>query len=209
MRRLSLFVATAFALLAPAIRVTADEPTPVLQPVSPTLMMASVTSSCNGVAIRIQTVQFTATLQEMKVKVPVTEKSWHKGKLVEHTKMIEQRQMMTVLWPTPGPLVEVPLDGSIVSVSELKGNPLPPSKVAQMLKKETAVLVSTSGPVNPYYLQTTKPGTLIVQMPINLLYPMSVAQTPAASPPAEVIPAAATTIDLNEPPLAPPKPKKN
>jgi hypothetical protein len=208
MRQLSLI--SALVLLAPAIRVVADEPIPVSQPVPPTLMMASATASCcNGVNLRIQTVQFTQAVQEVKVKVPVTEKTWHKGKWVEHTRTVEQRQLMTVLQPIPAAVVEVPIDGAIVSVCELKGNPVSPSKVAQMLKKETAVLVSMSGPIDPYYLQTTKPGTLIVHVPANMLYPTTTVASPAAAPPTELVPASGTTIDPGEPPLAPPKPKKN
>jgi len=212
MRPLSLF--TTVALLSSATGILAGEPTTMLVPAQPTLMWVSATSNGNGVSLRIQTIQYTTGVQEYKVTYPVKEKTWHKGKLVEHTRMVEQRQMRNVLLPAAGPLVEVPIDASNVHVFEASGNLLASSSVAHLLSRETAALVSTTGPVHPYYVQTSPPGTLIVQVPSNLLYPTAaIAQNSAPSPATELAPASAsapaTVVNYNEPPLAPATPKKN
>jgi hypothetical protein len=192
-------------LIASANLALAEQPIAAIQPPPPTLMMASATTCCDSVTLRIQTVQFVPATQEMKVKVPITEVKWEKGRQVEHTRMVEQRQLVTVNKAVPAAVVELPLDGAAVCVFELNGKPVAPKKVSQMLKKETAVLVSFGGPVDPFYLQTTKSGTLIVQVPANLLNPA--ATSPGA--PIELLPSNPPVPGPNEPPLAPPTPKKN
>ncbi len=212
MRPLILF--TVVVLLSTAASALAGDPSQMLVPAQPTLMWASATASGNGVSLRIQTIQYVPGVQEYKVTYPVKEKTWHKGKLVEHTRMVEQRQMQNVLVPAVGPIVEVPMEASNVYVFEPRGSQLATSSVAQLLARQTAVLVSTTGPVQPYYIQTSPPGTLIVQIPANLLYPSAyAAQGPATNSPSNVVPASvnapATIISSSEPPLASPTPKKN
>src|SRR5579871_674457 len=203
-------------LLVSASSTFAQAPAQVYVPTQPTLMWASASAnSSGGVSLRIRTVQYTNGVQEYKVTYPVTETSFHKGKPSQHTRMVEKREMRSVLVPIAGPVVEVPVNASGVFVYEQRGSLLAPSGVAQMLGRESAVLVSTTGPVNPYFVQTSPPGTPIVQLPSSMLYPTSVALTPAGSSSTELVPASAATpapaivVNYSEPPLAPTTPKKD
>lgn len=180
--------------------VIAAEPAPPAAPSQPLLLTASATA-CNGaVTLHLRTVRMESAVQEIITKIPVKETAIVNGRVVEQNRLVEERQQTTVLRPIPGILIDVPLDGVAVVVSDLKGKPVTPANVGRLLKKETAVLVSISGPVDPYFLQTTKPGTLIVQIPAQFLNPPT-----DPYPPIELHPP--TRVDPNEPPIAPVKPK--
>jgi uncharacterized protein YkwD len=81
-----------------------------------------------------------------------------------------------------------------VSVTDLTGKELAGERVANRLANEAAVLVSTSGPVDPFYLQTTKAETLIVHLPA----PPAPVPTPGASPVVPKAPAPAKAPETND-----------
>jgi hypothetical protein len=213
-----LFIAAFFAIFVSATNTIAAEPASQVAPGQPLLLMASATTRDGAVTLHLRTVQMEAATQETITRTPVKETILVNGRVVEQTRLVEERRQTTVLRPVPGPAIDAPLDGLEVSVQDLKGKPVTPANVARLLKKETAVLVSVSGPVDPYYLQTTKLGTLIVQMPAQVLNappaellpptkidPAEPRISPARPKPVELIPQA--PIDPTEPPLAPAKPK--
>jgi hypothetical protein len=78
-----------------------------------------------------------------------------------------------------------------VKAYELDGTRIDPKKLAERLKKETAVLVThEEGKVDPFYLQLIKPGTIIVWMappPAPALQPPAMAD----DPPKAVVPSPA------------------
>jgi hypothetical protein len=190
---------TWIAVIFLAVPGAAAEPDQPPAPAQPMVLMTSATSCCTGVALHIHTVQLVPGTQDLVIQTPVRETTLVNGRVIEQNRVVEERRQISVLKPTPGPVVEVPLEGTLVSVVDLKGKSVAPNRVAQVLKKDTAVLVSITGAVDPYFLQTTKPGTLVVLLPANLLYPQS--------PPAiELIPQPPKG-NANEPPLAPPRPK--
>lgn len=165
---------------------------PIAAPAPPTLMMASATPCGPAVTLHIRTTQFVPTTIDIGRKMPVSDSTIVNGRVVERVRYLEVLEQQTVMRPTPGAVISVPVDGEHVFVTDLKGKPVLPSRLATMLKKETAVLVSMNGPVDPFFLQTTKPGTLIVYLPAERM-----------SAPLEILPPAKT--DPNEPPLAMPK----
>jgi uncharacterized protein YkwD len=81
-----------------------------------------------------------------------------------------------------------------VSVTDLTGKELTGDRVTERLGKEVAVLVSTSGPVDPFYLQTTKAETLIVHLPA----PPTPVAAPGASPVVPKAPAPAKAPEADD-----------
>lgn len=189
----SLFLSSALVLFSVAYCSPAAEPV-MLAPAAPALMMASATACGPAITLHIRTVQFVPVTLEIGRKLPVTDQSIVNGRLVERVRFIDQQHQETILRAGPGATIDVQLDGAEVSVVDIKGKPVAPARVAALLKKDTAVLVSLNGPVDPFFLQTTKPGTLIVQLPAHRL-----------TAPAELLPPAKR--DPSEPPLAPVRPK--
>ncbi len=58
-----------------------------------------------------------------------------------------------------------------VSISDAAGKPVSADKLARLLEKDTPVLVSPSGPVDPFYLSTVKDDVLVIVAPPQMLYP--------------------------------------
>jgi hypothetical protein len=52
------------------------------------------------------------------------------------------------------------------SVITADGKPVKPEDAIKRLEKKTPVLISQGGPPDPYHLQTTKPDTLIIILPL-------------------------------------------
>jgi hypothetical protein len=191
------FLPVSLAILGWATITIAAEPAPLVSPGQPLLLMASATTCDGAVTLRIRTTQIEPTVQEVIAQIPVKEATIVNGRIVEKTRLVEDRRQTTVLRTVPGAVIDATIDGLAVFVQDLKGKPVAPASVTNLLKKETAVLVSVSGPVDPYYLQTTKPGTLIVQIPAQLLNAATESPPPLRTGP----------VDPTEPPIAPPKPK--
>lgn len=63
-------------------------------------------------------------------------------------------------------VTEVGLGDPGVLVSDAMGNAVTPDVVLERLEKETAILRAVGGPVDPFYLQTTKPETLVLVTPL-------------------------------------------
>lgn len=160
----------------------------------PTLMMASSTGGPDGVWLHVRKTVFVPTPVEVRVETPVTLQEIVNGRIVERKSKVTETHITTMMKPTPHDVVVVPLTCSDVTIVDLAGKPIDPKRVPQMLKKETAVLVSFSGPVDPFHLQTTKPGTLVVLMPPHYL---DARPTESLPPP---------ILGPTEPPLAPVKP---
>jgi hypothetical protein len=75
------------------------------------------------------------------------------------------------------------LGGEGTSVVTVEGKTVKPEDAIKRLKEETPVLLSQGGPPDPYYLQTTKPDTLI------LIFPQSPPQKVAPMAPEGATPA--------------------
>jgi hypothetical protein len=75
------------------------------------------------------------------------------------------------------------LGGDGVSIMTAEGKTVKPEDAIKRLKDKIPVLLSQGGPPDPYYLQTTKPDTLI------LIFPQSPAQKVAPMAPEGTTPA--------------------
>jgi hypothetical protein len=58
-----------------------------------------------------------------------------------------------------------------VSITDAAGKAIAPDELAKLLGKDTPVLVSANGPVDPFYLLTVKENTLVIVVPPQVLYP--------------------------------------
>jgi len=99
-----------------------------------------------------QTVTRTTAQGDVTEKVPVT-----------------RSVAVTVQKPHAWRPVHLPLDTAGLTVTDAAGEALPALKLADKLAKETAVLIAVTDPPEAHYLQTVKPGTLIVVAPAALL----------------------------------------
>jgi hypothetical protein len=95
------------------------------------------------------------------------------------TKQIE----VTVAKPASWREVKLAPGAEGISVVDTAGKPVSAELLAKRLQKESPVLVSTSGPVDPFFLQTVKDDTLIFLVPAEIMYlvpkPVTLPATPA------------------------------
>ncbi|MCS6851296.1 MAG: hypothetical protein NZ700_09030 [Gemmataceae bacterium] len=121
----------------------------------------------NGDALQIK-LKLVKTVAETHTK-PVTVKKIKEvdGKQVEYTE--QQLAKVCVMKPVGWNEVTLQTDTLGVGVYDVQGKPVAWDKVAKVLTKDTPVLVSTE-PVDPFYLQTMKPETLVIVGPPNAIY---------------------------------------
>jgi hypothetical protein len=150
------------ALIGIAGIAPAQEPTkprtdkePAYAPMPPSVVMATVVGN-NG---------------EMNVEVRVT-------KLVTYTENVEViqkvdgREVKSVVPVTKTRSVSImeaqkfDLAKEGTSVITADGKPLKLEDAIKRLERKTPILISQGGPPDPYYLQTTKPDTLVIILPL-------------------------------------------
>jgi hypothetical protein len=89
----------------------------------------------------------------------------------------------------------------------LAGKEVPSKKLATLLEKETAILLSTAGAIDPFQLQLAKEGTLVVIAPPPSPA-IGVGGVPGAVPMPIALPAPPVDIPVGRVPVAPPPPPK-
>jgi hypothetical protein len=152
-------------LLTAVAAVCADEPKPPEGSQPTTVLAKAMPGDKEGVMLQIRTPQMVAQMVTETVKVTVPVERIADGKRVTEYVQQERRVQVTKLRPMGWRTVRVPVDGEAVFVHDLKGKKVEPRGLAKLLDEETPVLLSTNGKVDPFYLKTTKAGTLIVVMP--------------------------------------------
>jgi hypothetical protein len=87
--------------------------------------------------------------------------------------MVPVQREVTVTVMKPKGWREVKLDAAAegVSAHDTAGKPVAADKLPGLLAKETPVLVSGAGPVDPFHLLTAKEGTLVLVVPPQVVYP--------------------------------------
>jgi hypothetical protein len=160
----------------------ADEPKPPEgQP--PTVVLArALPGDKEGVTLQIRTPNIVTQAVLESVKVPYTVEVIVDGKVRTETRERAVQRTRTVQRAMGWRTVRVPVDGEAVFVTDLKGKTVAAGGLAKLLDEETPVLLSTSGKVDPFYLKTTKAGTLIVVMPPDRLYSAAAKERPATTP---------------------------
>lgn len=114
------------------------------------------------------------------VCVPVKKVVDGKEITVEETRT--QKVTYSVSIPSGWTPVKIETSTPGVNFFDTKGKSVKPEDVLKKLQKETPVLVAVEGPIDPYYLSTTKEDTLIIVLPSQLLYPPQKPVTPIPSP---------------------------
>jgi hypothetical protein len=117
-----------------------------------------------------------------KVTVYVPVQKVVDGKTVIENVPQERTVMRAVQRAVGWRTLSVPVDGESVFVYDLKGKNVAPNGLAKLLDEETPVLLSTSGKVDPFYLKTTKAGTLIVVVPPERFYQVPKSLVPPPRP---------------------------
>jgi hypothetical protein len=171
-----LITLTALTVLV-GIATAADPPLPKSAD-QPMLVMAKAAKTDKGVVLTVRTMHMEPATRTITVKVPVTVQKAVDGKLVNETQLQEQQQQITVMQPMKWRTVDVPVDGKDVAAFDLKGQPIAAEKLVDLLKDEQPILAAPFGPIDPYFLQTTKDGTLVVRIPPEVLFPPQNAPPP-------------------------------
>jgi hypothetical protein len=187
-------------LLVTVAAVCADEPKPP-EGSSPTVVLArALSGDKDGVTLQIRTPQMVTQMVTETVKVSVPVERIADGKRVTEYVTQERRVAVPKVRASGWRNVRVPVDGEAVFVHDLKGKKVEPRGLAKLLDEETPVLLSTNGKVDPFYLKTTKAGTLIVVVPPEQFFQGPGLVAPRGSRPR------VPQIDKDKAPLPPPPP---
>lgn len=162
---ISITLLTAFV----GVAVAADPPLPKSAD-QPMLVTAKATKSDKGVVLHVRLPEMAPGTKNTTVKVPVQVQKIVNGQVVVETQLQDQQRQITVMQPVRWRTVDVTIDGKEVAAYDLKGNEVTADKLAEQLKDEKPILASPSGPVDPYFLQTTKADTLVVKIPPQILF---------------------------------------
>lgn len=111
----------------------------------------------------------------LTVKYPVTSyKTVNETVNVEVVRKVDGKEVKVLVPETVTKMVvitewkvtEVRLGDAGVAVTDATGKAVSRDDVLKRLEKETAILRAVGGPADPFYLQTTKPDTLVLVTPI-------------------------------------------
>jgi hypothetical protein len=133
------------------------------------------------------------------------------GKLVTKQVPVKQKMMVLVMKRARWREVKVTLGDPGIEVQDLAGKEVSAKKLPDLLAKETPVLLSTTGAVDPFHLQLAKEGTLVVIVPAEKVMPVGVGIVPPPIGLPSTVPAPLPPPAIPLPPPIPPKelPKVN
>ncbi len=172
MKRLALLAVIALTPLAPA----GDPPVPTAA--GPTVGYGQVVVKDDKVVLALRQLDMASTAEVRTVtEYQNVTRNTPQG-LVTEKGPVTKAVTVTVLKPQGWRTVHLPLDAKGVSVTDTAGEAIPDLKLAGLLAKETPVLVAVNDAPDKQYLQTTKPGTIIVVVPTALLGHGVAAATP-------------------------------
>jgi hypothetical protein len=155
------------ALLAAVPLLAADEPKLPGSANQPSVALASATESDGKVTLKLRVTEVSAAIEKKTLTVYQTVTKLVDGKVVIEQVPLQQEVMVTVMKPARWREVKLTVGDKGVEVRDLAGKEVPAAKLAGLLEKETAVLLSSSGTVDPFYLQLAKEGTLVVIAPAD------------------------------------------
>jgi hypothetical protein len=173
----------AVALVAATVQAE-EPPLPKTCPTSPLeIGLAKAFKTDDSIAIKLMLVNRVPATEARTV--PVTKKVLQDGK--EATITVNEVVTVQVMNPVGWNQVLLRSTDPTVSFHDIQGKSLAWEKVLTALDKETPVLVSRD-PIDPFFLKTMKPETLVIVAPPTVLfYPQApvVPQPPVAVPPKE------------------------
>jgi uncharacterized protein YkwD len=138
---------------------------PVYAPAPPTMVMAQAAGDGLKVNYQVRVTKLVTYTEKVEVLQKVD------GKDVKKLVNVQKCRPVSVF---ENKIMQ--LGGDCPSIMTVEGKPVKPEDAIKRLKDKTPVLLSQGGPPDPYYLQTTKPDTLI------LIFPLPPAQKVAPMP---------------------------
>jgi hypothetical protein len=162
MRALTLAAAALFAVAG-----RAEEPKLPANAVAPATAHASAVSNDGKVTVTLKLLVVTAATAYRTVNEQITRTVDGKTVVETVTRKVPYTLMKGQGWR------EVKVDAAEkgVSITDAAGKAIAPDKLAKLLEKDTPVLVSANGPVDPFYLLTVKENTPVIIVPPQVLYP--------------------------------------
>ena len=107
------------------------------------------------------------------------------GKVVAEKVPVTKTVTYTIMKPLGWREVKVDAADKGISFTDAAGKPIAPEKLVKMLSKDTPVLVSTTGPVDPFHLLTVKKDTIVIVAPPQVLSTPQAGQPGAPVKPAK------------------------
>lgn len=146
--------------------VAGDEPKNPGSPFAPSLAMAKASTADGKTTITLKQLVPVCVCEPRTVTESIT-------RMVDGRPIVETvaKTVMVTVCKSEWRSQTVNVAGKGVSVHDTAGNPVTKANLASLLAKETAMLVSVNGPVDPYHLQTTKPNTLVIVIPPPVMVP--------------------------------------
>lgn len=177
MKRLALL--TVITLAAPAV--AADPPVPTAA--GPTVGYGQVVVKDDKVVLALRQLDMVSTAEVRTVtEYQTVARNTPQGVVTEKVP-VTRAITVTVLKPQGWRTIHLPLDAKGVSITDTAGEAIPDLKLAGLLAKETPVLVAVNDAPDKQYLQTTRPGTVIVVVPTALLgHGVAAAPVPELNP---------------------------
>lgn len=160
MRTLTLAAAALFAAVG-----RAEEPKPPAVAIAPQTAYASAATKDGKVTVTLKLLVVAPATGYRTVNEQVTRTVDGKTVVETVTKKVPYTFMKGHGWRE----VQVNAADKAVSVSNAGGKPVPADKLTKLLEKDTPVLVSVNGPVDPFYLLTVKEDTLVIVVPPQVL----------------------------------------
>lgn len=204
------FLLTSAVVIALAATSRADEPKLPKSAAAPSVVLASASEADGKITVKLRVIDSAPATEERTVTVYRTVSQFVDGKLVTKQVPVEEKMVVLVMKPSRWREVKVTLGDPGVEVQDLAGKEVSAKKLPDLLAKETPVLLSTTGAVDPFHLQLVKEGTLVVLVPAEKVMPVGVGIVPPLGGPGTVpVPVSPPALPL--PPPIPPKelPKVN
>lgn len=182
---------------------------------APNIVLASAAEADGKVTIKLRVYESMPAPENRTITVYETVTQIVDGKPTTKQVPVEKTVRMIVMKPTRWKEIKLSAEEPGIEVRDLAGELVSMKKLPKLLEKETAILLSTNGPVDPFHLQLAKEGTLVLMAPAEKVGANGFPGLMPIGPPAigagaiapGAIPVPATPPPLPAPP--PPLPKKN
>jgi hypothetical protein len=178
-----LFIPAIVACWLPAGPARSDEPKLPANANVPTVALGSASEADGKVTIRLRVYETIPTTEERTITVVKQVPVLVEGKVVTKEVPVTEKVSVVVMKPTRWREVKVGAADPGVEVRDLAGKLVPMKNLPMLLEKETAVLLSTAGPVDAFHLQLAKEGTLVLIVPPDKAGLTPFARTPMAPAP--------------------------
>jgi hypothetical protein len=167
---LSLMALIGFVAVAPAQELprpkTDKDKEPAYAPMPPMVALATAVGDKGEINVEVRETKYVTYTESVEVIKKVD------GKDVKSVVPVTKTRRVSIMEAKKFDLAK---EGT--SVITVDGKPLKLEDAIKRLEKQTPILISFGGPPDPFYLQTTKPDTMILILP--LATPLPEGATPA------------------------------